>query len=190
MKRTIAFVLTVLLSILLTGCTRTEHIALPFTASDVERVEIFHYVVPADAEKKTVTRPEDIADLVDTFDGLSVTDKETEPVAGGSITSFRFRLFDGIVYEIVYSSIAVMSVPRAFRNSPDMASMMDEAMPATQSMMPSNIQSSTLHLRQPPVYCPPAIRGCRYATIKPSELSTIQVITMRLSQLVASSTAR
>lgn len=109
MKRTIAFVLTVLLSILLTGCTRTEHIVLPFTASDVERVEVFHYVVPADAEKKTVTRPEDISGLVDTFDGLSVTDKETEPVAGGSITSFRFRLFDGTIYEIVYSSIAVKS---------------------------------------------------------------------------------
>lgn len=94
MKRAIAFVLTVLLGIVLTGCARTEHIALAFTASDVESVEIFHYVIPADAEKKTVTQPEDIAGLVDTFEGLSVTDKKTEPVAGGSTTSFRFRLFD------------------------------------------------------------------------------------------------
>ncbi|WP_294455374.1 hypothetical protein [uncultured Allofournierella sp.] len=109
MKRTTAFVLAVLLSILLTGCIRTKHITLPFTASDVERVEMFHYVVPADAEKKTVTQPEDIAGLVDTFDGLSVTNKETAPVAGGSVTSFRFRLFDGTIYEIVYSSIAVKS---------------------------------------------------------------------------------
>ena len=109
MKRAIAFVLTVLLGIVLTGCARTEHIALAFTASDVESVEIFHYVIPADAEKKTVTQPEDIAGLVDTFEGLSVTDKKTEPVAGGSTTSFRFRLFDETVYDIVYSSIAVKS---------------------------------------------------------------------------------
>lgn len=109
MKRAIAFVLTVLLGIVLTGCARTEHIALAFTASDVESVEIFHYVIPADAEKKTVTQPEDIAGLVDTFEGLLVTDKKTEPVAGGSTTSFRFRLFDETVYDIVYSSIAVKS---------------------------------------------------------------------------------
>ena len=99
MKRAIAFVLTVLLGIVLTGCARTEHIALAFTASDVESVEIFHYVIPADAEKKTVTQPEDIAGLVDTFEGLSVTDKKPSrwlaaqpPVSASGFLTKRFTI--------------------------------------------------------------------------------------------------
>lgn len=109
MKRSLAFVMTVLLGIVLSGCTRTEPLALSFSASDVESVELFHYVVSADAEKKTVTQPRDISGLVDTFEGLAVTDKKVEPVTGTSTTSFRFRLSDGTVYEIVYTSIAVKS---------------------------------------------------------------------------------
>ena len=41
-----------------------------------------------------------------------------------------------------YSSIAVMSVPRAFRNSPDTVSRSSAATLATHLTMPSKIQSS------------------------------------------------
>ena len=47
-----------------------------------------------------------------------------------------------------YSSIAVISVPRALRNKPDTASINDEAIPEIHVMIPSNIQSKiATHLR-------------------------------------------
>ena len=44
-------------------------------------------------------------DLYDRLEGISLKDKETEPVAGGSVTSFRFHCADGTTYEVIYSSI-------------------------------------------------------------------------------------
>ena len=67
-----------------------------------------------------------------------------------------------------YSSIAVISVPSAFKNSPDTASISFVAALLIQVTIPSKIQSSKMHhLRScltcasQPVYCPPAISGCR-----------------------------
>lgn len=48
-----------------------------------------------------------------------------------------------------YTSITVMSVPSAFKNSPDTASMRSVTMPAIQSMIPSNIQSNTTYPPRP-----------------------------------------
>ena len=41
-----------------------------------------------------------------------------------------------------YSSMAVMSVPKASRNRPDTASISDEMIPDTQPIIPSKIQSN------------------------------------------------
>lgn len=54
-----------------------------------------------------ITQQEDIKSIYQLFERISLKDKETEPVAGGSVTSFRFHLSDSTTYEIIYSSIAV-----------------------------------------------------------------------------------
>ena len=64
---------------------------------------------PASAEKKEITEPEEIADVYSTFSNLKVTDKETEPLTGSTVTSFRFRLLDGTSYEIIYNAEGVKS---------------------------------------------------------------------------------
>lgn len=99
-----------------------------------------------------------------------------------------------------YCSIAVISVPKAFKKMPETASMMLVTMDATQFTILSKIQlkSNDAHLLAAghrgvvhyPLYMPPWIKGCRYATAKPSVLSTSHVTMIRFSQLVASSTAR
>ena len=59
-------------------------ISLPFAASDVENVEMYHYVVPASAEKKIITQADAISELYAVFSELPVSDRKTEPVASGS----------------------------------------------------------------------------------------------------------
>lgn len=109
MKKLVAVILTFVCCISLAGCAKKEKLELPFSASDVESVEMFRFTVPVEAEKKVLTGQEDIEGLYTTFQGISLKDKETEPLAGGSVTSFRFNLSDGTDYEVVYSSLAVKS---------------------------------------------------------------------------------
>ena len=82
-------------------------ISLPFAASDVENVEMYHYVVPASAEKKIITQADAISELYAVFSELPVSDRKTEPVVGGAVTSFRFNLSDHTSYEIIYCAEAV-----------------------------------------------------------------------------------
>lgn len=109
MKKVAMFLLTVMLSVILAGCSQKVAVEFPFTPSEVESVEMFQYVVPADAEKKVVTKPADIESLCAVFDGISVREQELEPDAGSDATGFRFCLSDGTLYEIVYCSVAVKS---------------------------------------------------------------------------------
>lgn len=62
---------------------------------------MFHFVVPADAEKKVITEQADIEDICKSLENISVKDKETELFTGGSVTSFRFILSDGSSHEII-----------------------------------------------------------------------------------------
>lgn len=101
--------LTALICICLTGCGKSTAVTLPFEAADVARIEMYRFVVPASAEKKEITEPEEIADVYSTFSNLKVTDKETEPLTGSTVTSFRFRLLDGTNYEIIYNAGGVKS---------------------------------------------------------------------------------
>lgn len=82
---------------------------IPFKLSSIENVEMFRFTNPADAEKKVITKSEDIEEIYQTFESVSLKDKTTEPTAGGSVTSFRFNLSDGTSYEVIYSEVAVKS---------------------------------------------------------------------------------
>ncbi|MFQ7003308.1 MAG: hypothetical protein ACLRRT_06280 [Ruthenibacterium lactatiformans] len=87
MRKTAIFILAITLCALLSGCGKAMTISLPFAASDVENVEMYHYVVPASAEKKIITQADAISELYAVFSELPVSDRKTEPVAGGAVTS-------------------------------------------------------------------------------------------------------
>ena len=78
---------------------------------------MFHFVVPADAEKKVITEQADIEDICKSLENISVKDKETELFTGGSVTSFRFILSDGSSHEIIYSEAAGKSGRIYFSNN-------------------------------------------------------------------------
>lgn len=105
----LAVTLGLLLSIFLAACARTVYIELPFEPADLDKVEMFRFQNPAQAQKKIITDPVDMKSLCDLLESISLKDKKTEPVAGGSVTGFRFHCTNGKTYEIVYSAIAVKS---------------------------------------------------------------------------------
>lgn len=105
----LAVTLGLLLSLFLAGCARTVYIELPFEPANLDEVEMFRFDSPAQAEKKAITDPADMKDLCDLLESISLKDKKTEPVAGGSVTSFRFHCADGTTYEVIYSASAVKS---------------------------------------------------------------------------------
>ncbi len=109
MKKFTVLIMSVILCLFFASCNEKISIKFPFESSDVEQIEMFHYFNPAEAEKKIITNSEDIENIYNVFEGISLKDKATEPVAGGSATSFRFYLSDGTSYEIIYSEIAVKS---------------------------------------------------------------------------------
>lgn len=109
MKKLAAFVLSLVVAVSMVGCAQTVHIDFPFDSADLDSIEMFHFYSPAEAEKKVITEQADMKDLYDRLEGISLKDKETEPAAGGSVTSFRFHCADGTTYEAIYSSIAVKS---------------------------------------------------------------------------------
>ena len=101
--------MAIMLCFALTACSEKVSIDFPFELSSVENVEMFRFIIPADAEKKVITESEDIEGIYKTFESISLKDKATEPTAGGSVTSFRFNLSDGTSYEVIYSEVAVKS---------------------------------------------------------------------------------
>ena len=82
---------------------------MPFDVADVNNIEMYRNVVPNSAEKQVITKTDDIEDIYFLFSGLEVSDKKTEPVAGGTVTSFRFNLSNDTSYEIIYCAEAVKS---------------------------------------------------------------------------------
>ena len=109
MKKVVTLVLAFVFAVSMAGCAQTVHVDFPFDPADLDFIEMFHFYTPAEAEKKVITEQADMKDLYDRLEGISLKDKKTEPVAGGSVTSFRFHCADGTTYEVIYSSIAVKS---------------------------------------------------------------------------------
>lgn len=109
MKKVVTLVLAFVFAVSMAGCAQTVHVDFPFDPADLDFIEMFHFYTPAEAEKKVITEQADMKDLYDRLEGISLKDKKTEPVAGGSVTSFRFHCADGTTYEVIYSSIGVKS---------------------------------------------------------------------------------
>lgn len=97
MKKFAAVVLLFgLLMLTLFGCGQKA----PFPAEEAERVEVYRFVVPASAEKKVVTAPEEVKEICEQLIAAGAP-KEGEPAAGGTVISFRVHLKDSAVYELV-----------------------------------------------------------------------------------------
>lgn len=69
--------------------------------TDVNHVEMYHDVVPDPAEKKIITKTDDIIELYTMFSEVEVSNKKTEPVTGGEVISFRFHLSDDSGYKMI-----------------------------------------------------------------------------------------
>ncbi len=63
MKRIFLFVLIPFICCCV-SCSQQMKITLPFSAAEVEEVEVYQFSVPAQAEQKRVTAGEDIQDIV------------------------------------------------------------------------------------------------------------------------------
>lgn len=109
MKKFAAVIFAVMFCLSFVGCTQPEKMDLPFEVSEVENIEMFHFIDPMDAEKKVITEQKDMEGVYMLLESISLEDKKTELAAGSSVTSFRFNLSDGTSYEVTYSSIAVKS---------------------------------------------------------------------------------
>lgn len=97
MKKFAAVVLLFgLLALALFGCGQKA----PFPAEEAVRVEVYRFVVPASAEKKVVTEPEEVKEICEQLIAAGAP-KEGEPLAGGTVISFRVTLKDGSTYELV-----------------------------------------------------------------------------------------
>ncbi len=105
MKKIAALFTVFIIIITATACSTYEekHLELPFPADDVENVEMFYYVNPFSAEKKTVTKAEDINALYNMFTDAVCTDQKSNESKDAEVYSFRFNLADGTDYELIYA---------------------------------------------------------------------------------------
>ena len=76
------------------------------TVEEMERVEAYHYIVPADAEKKIVTDAASIQEVLNLLYGTAATGTPPEAVTGGAVVSFRLTLATGETREWICSEAA------------------------------------------------------------------------------------
>ena len=100
---TIGLAIVVILT-LFAGCTSAEKIVLPFSSDEVVNIELYRFIVPAQAEQKFVTSSSDIKDIMDKIQSTKIKEEENEGFFGGETTSFRFNLNDGKTFEIIFTS--------------------------------------------------------------------------------------
>ena len=65
------------------------------------------HIIPVSYTHLIITQADAISELYALLSELPVSDRKTEPVAGGAVTSFRFNLSDHTSYEIIYCAEAV-----------------------------------------------------------------------------------
>ena len=103
MKRKGAWI-CILLAILtiFSGCADEERDKAPFSADEVECVEVYRYVgVPAAAEKKTAVEGDEIEAVCNCLAAVG-SPKAGEASSGGTVISFRMNLKDGTAYEMIF----------------------------------------------------------------------------------------
>ena len=81
MKKIFALVMAVILCFTLTACNEKAIRISILKWLMFENVEMFHFIVPADAEKKVITESKDIEGIYRTLESISLKDKATEPTA-------------------------------------------------------------------------------------------------------------
>ena len=112
MRKFVPFVLALLCVLVMAGCTpkgRTVNLEFRFEIDDIEYMEMYHYNSnPELAEKKVVENQEDIREVYQLFERLSLENRTGTGIAAEpEITSFRFCLADGTSYELIYSGYGV-----------------------------------------------------------------------------------
>ena len=103
MRRITLGLAIVVIVTLFAGCTGAEKIVLPFSSDEVVDLELYRFVVPAQAEQKIITSSSDIKNIMDKIQSTKIKEEEMEGVFGGETTSFRFNLNDGKTFEIICS---------------------------------------------------------------------------------------
>ena len=107
-RRSVVALSMILMMCILAGCQSREKIQLDFTASDVSNIELYHFNVPAQAEMKLVTDSNDIDKIIQTLQDINVKRNSNSSAKAGSTTlSFRFNLYDGTKFEIIFTSFGV-----------------------------------------------------------------------------------
>ena len=105
MKKLKILAFMIIACVSLAACTKTANIDFPFEPTDIKNIEMYHFIDPMDAEKKVVAEQNDITAICQSLERISLKDKTTEPIAGGSLTAFRFNLSDGTTYDVIYTEI-------------------------------------------------------------------------------------
>lgn len=110
MKKLIALIISLTFVLVLAGCgqEKTVNIDFPFEIKDVTSIEMYHYVgAPVSAEKKTVVAEDDIKNLYDKLERISLENKEIKETTEAAVISFRFNLSDGTNYDLTYYGYGV-----------------------------------------------------------------------------------
>ena len=112
MKKCIAFILAVFIMLVMFGYRNnvddvgTTKIYLPFSLDQIDYIEMFHYTDDtASAEKKIITKPENIPYLYGAFEHLSVETLLKPPKdEAAEVIAFRFYLSNSTeeTFEIIY----------------------------------------------------------------------------------------
>lgn len=102
MKRWLTLFLAAMMCMTLVGCGNSKKIPLPFDVSEVKGIELYHYSVPTDAERKTLVYQHEIESIYNMLSGISIKDKKVEPLTGTSTTIFSFTLTDDTIYNVTY----------------------------------------------------------------------------------------
>lgn len=102
MKRWLALILAAMMCITLVGCGKSKKIPLPFEVSEVKGIELYHYSGPEDAEKKTLVHQHELESIYNMLSGISIKNKESEPLSGTSTTIFSFTLADSSLYNVTF----------------------------------------------------------------------------------------
>ena len=77
---------------------------LPFKAEEVNEIEMYQYIVPAATQKKTVSGPDQMAQVCRRIAAASVQPRTDEQsYTGGETTIFRFHLQNESTFEICFT---------------------------------------------------------------------------------------
>ena len=85
---------------------------LPFEAEEISEIEMYQYIVPAATQKKTVSGPNQIAQVCRRIAAASVQPRTDEQsYTGGETTIFRFHLQDQRTFEICFTEPHFVGAP-------------------------------------------------------------------------------